>query len=280
MILAIRSRDFDQNVTCAALSCLAVLYKSRHMGPITAITREIRAGLSALGLAVTMLAAVPAFAESNSATVAATTESTLPIELGRAGWRLLMAPSKALAQFTSRGAGTIGVSAANAVAFPYRPVTADMDPKRRLSWRWRVDEAVLDTDLSRAGKDDRSLAIHLVFPVNRKKLSFWERIRLGLTRVFAPPLAGQALTYAWGGTLARRTILSNPHLYRHGNIIVLRNGAPPTGQWLTEDIDFLSDFRSAFGYSPPAPVFLAISADSDDTGGHSRGAIADLLVAD
>jgi len=119
-----------------------------------------------------------------------------------------------------------------------------------------------------------------VIPVDRKKLSFRERIRQGLTRVFAPPLAGQVLTYAWGGTLARRTILSNPHLDRHGKTIVLRSGAAPTGQWLTEAVDFGSDFRSAFGYSPPTPVFLAIAANSDDTGGRTDSATVDLLFAD
>ena len=97
------------------------------------------------------------------------------------------------------------------------------------------------------------------------------------TRVFAAPLSGKVLTYVWGGTRPRGSLLANPHLNPDGRIIVLRSGDGTTGLWQEEEIDFVADFRKAFGYIPPAPAYLAISVDSDDTASRSRGAVADLV---
>ena len=162
------------------------------------------------------------------------------------------------------------------MAFLDRPLDESMELNRRLVWRWRVDAAVPPTDLSRAPGDDRSLAVHVVFPLDQDRLSFWERVESAVTGMVAPPLAGLVLTYVWGGTQAEGSVVPNPFFDAKGRIIVLRNGAAALGRWTAEDIDFVADFRAAFGYEPPAPSYIAISSDSDDTGSLSRGVIAEL----
>ncbi len=202
--------------------------------------------------------------------------SELSSDLLAAGWRLFKVPGKDTAQFTQHGPAHIGVRADKAVGFLYRPLDGNMDHKRRLVWRWRVDQAVPPTDLSRAPGDDRSLAVHIVFTIDEDRLSFWESLELGFTRLVAPPMAGMVLTYVWGGTHAEGTVLANPYLSSQGRIIVLRGSDMPLGRWLSEEIDYEADFRTAFGYSPPAPIYVAISADSDDTGGRVLGGIDGL----
>ena len=221
--------------------------------------------------------AAPAAADRGEAAQLQEGDATVPLELRRDGWKLLSVPGTARARFARQGRGGIRLSAENAVAFLYRPVPGDMGAKRRLAWRWRVDRPVAVTDLSKIGRDDRSLAVHLVFPMESDGLPFWERINLAVTRIVAPPLAGKVLTYVWGGAQARGERLANPHLGAHGSLIVLRSGDEPTGRWVMEEIDFAADFRRAFGYSPPQPTYLAISTDSDDTDGRSLGVIADLV---
>ena len=230
-----------------------------------------------LSLAGLLLLAAPAGANDGESAGRLETGPEVPAELSREGWKLLSVPGKATADFALETPGGIRILAENAVAFLYRPIDGGMGEKRRLAWRWRVDEAVARTDLSKVGEDDRSLAIHLVFPIESEALSFWERIDLALTRMVAPPLAGKVLTYVWGGTQARGASLPNPHLEGHGAIIVLRSGDEPTGRWVMEEIDFVADFRKAFGYTPPQPAFMAISSDSDDTAGSSLGVVADLV---
>lgn len=234
------------------------------------------ARLSLSGLILMLSPMLLSPADSGTLIDAKAAASDLSSELESAGWRLLDVPGKAKAEFTKRSHDSIGVRADTAVAFLYRSVDDDMGPKRRLVWNWRIDETVPPTDLTRAPGDDRSLAVHLVFPVHEDRLSLWERMDLALTRLVAPPMAGKVLTYVWGGTHPEGSVLSNPYLDKRGKIIVLRSGDGPVGQWFMEEIDFVADFRMAFGYRPPAPVFLAISADSDDTGSRIFGAVADL----
>ena len=47
--------------------------------------------------------------------------------------------------------------------------------------------------------------------------------------------------------------------------------------WYDERIDFRADFERVFGYPPPAPDFIAVSGDSDDTMQRSSGRIAGLM---
>ena len=63
-------------------------------------------------------------------------------------------------------------------------------------------------------------------------------------------------------------------------IYILRSGDTPTGQWFTEKIDITADFERAFGYKAPSPMYIVVSADTDDTAGRSIGLIADIIFTD
>ena len=55
-----------------------------------------------------------------------------------------------------------------------------------------------------------------------------------------------------------------------GKFIVLRAGDTPHGQWLEEQVDLSGDYSRIFGGRRPPLIAIAISSDSDDTGGHNR----------
>lgn len=189
--------------------------------------------------------------------------------LRAAGWDILTVPGRPSAHFAAVGPEAVSVSAESAVAFLYRPVPEIDREARRLSWRWRVDEFVPDTDLSATGKDDRSLALHICFPADLDEMSFWQRVGHSIESTFSAPLAGRVLTYVWGGVQPVGSELANPHLdsdgKTSGTIIVLRSGGEAGGRWIMEEVDFVADFERIYGYPPPPPAYLAISADSDDT---------------
>lgn len=232
--------------------------------------------LIALAVVILLLPARMVLAQDSSGTQQSTAKGELPAALAQDGWRMLAVPGKAEANFSAKRSDKISVVTENAVGFLYRPVSTDMGEKRRLAWRWRVDRAVPATDLTQSGRDDRSLAIHIVFPAERERLSFWQRLNLDLTGAVAPPLAGSVLTYVWGGTQQQGDMIANPYFDERGRIIVLRSSDEATGQWFVEEIDFIADFERAFGYTPAQPLYVAISADSDDTRTHSQGVVAEL----
>ncbi len=203
----------------------------------------------------------------------------LPIgpDLEQAGWKVLTLSRKPPTHFVGRVDGVIKVTAESSVAFLYRDVPSASQHKRYLSWRWRVDLAMTPTDLSRKGHDDRPLALHVSFPSRSNKRDLWQRLR----RAFiGAPLSGKLLTYVWGGIGQRGDKLVNPHVEGDGVIYILRSGHTPTGQWFTEKIDIAADFERAFGYEAPPPIYIVVSADTDDTASRSIGWIADITFTD
>ena len=191
------------------------------------------------------------------------------------GWRALEVPGKAPAEFHGLSDRMIEVRADKAVSFLYRELGEDEEQGRYLSWSWRVDVNPMPTDLARKGEDDRPLAVHVWFEDD----SMGGNVFDWFGEIVGLPMHGRTLTYVWGGVAEVGASFPNPY-HEDGAIIVLRNGATPTGTWYRERIDLAADFTRVFGFVPRAPRYIAISADTDDTGDRSLGRIADLRFVD
>jgi hypothetical protein len=156
------------------------------------------------------------------------------------------------------------------VSLVWRPVEGALRDATRATWRWRVSESVVPTDLTLKGGDDRNLALYFVFVD--------EQTAAGLSGGNARQLLGnpntRALIYVWGGNHPVGSILPSP--YHPGlRTKVLRTGADGT---FAENVDLAADYRRAFGGAPGVLVGLAVSADSDDTDGRVRASVADLQL--
>ena len=199
------------------------------------------------------------------------------LDLDQAGWMVLAIPGKDEMRFIGLTDGAIEVRAENGAAFLYREVPPIEGQNHRLSWRWRVDETMPPTDLALKGSDDRPLALHIWFPADPNRASWWHRLsRVALDLVIDAPVSGKWLTYVWGCIGGRGDSLINPYTGPDGVIYILRSGDTPTGRWFSETIDIAADFEKAFGYPAPAPIYIAISANADDTGSNSVAVIADI----
>ncbi len=194
-------------------------------------------------------------------------------DLAKAGWKVLTFAGKPATQFTGRADGAIQVTAADSVAILYRRVSDGDKQKRQLTWRWRVDKTTPATDLSRKGHDDRPLALHVWFPEDQT--GSW--LETALAGIFDLPLPGKVLTYVWGGKGRRGDSIINPYIPLDGTMVILRSGDAPTGQWFGEQIDFATDFERAFNDHAPAPTYVAVSGDADDTMGQSLALIVDIV---
>ncbi|MCB2099865.1 MAG: DUF3047 domain-containing protein [Rhodobacterales bacterium] len=188
---------------------------------------------------------------------------------GLAPWMELTLPGRAANQFAAPAPGTVTVRSADSVSFLYRPVSGDEGTARRLRWSWRVDAQPPPADLAAAGRDDRPLAVHVWFQRDGRTLS-------GLLSGLAGFPQGRLITYAWGGIQAPGTVLVSPGLGGDGRVIVLRGGDAPLGRWIDEAVDLDGDYARLFGVPMPPPTHVAISADTDDMGGVSRGAVRGL----
>lgn len=234
---------------------------------------------SAYALTILLRMKIPLFALAAALLLAGTAAPGTARESGHdalSGWKVLKIPGKPATEFRGAPDGTIEVSASESVGFLYRELSKSITPVKRLSWRWRVDLTPPSTDLSIKGTDDRPLAIHICFDTEDAPPSRWSLLDHVGKWTRRSPLRGKVLTYVWGGTRNRGDRIENPYFKSKGQIIILRPGDSPTGRWFMESIDIVSDFEKAFGYPPPMVRMIAISADTDDRRGKSRGKIADL----
>jgi hypothetical protein len=205
----------------------------------------------------------------------ATETHGLDSALAASGWMELTIPGKTRAIYRLTDDGDLEARSNAGVSILYRMLAPKEQNCRVLTWRWRVDQAVPATDPAEAGKDDRDLAIHIWFPDNEGR-GLWRGLGRTVTKALGVPPIGKALTYVFGGTGERYRRLVNPHHDPDGVLVVLRPTGTETGKWFDERIDFAADFEKAFGKAPPKPMYVALSADSDDTGTRTVGRIAEL----
>ena len=193
-------------------------------------------------------------------------------DLAANDWRYLSFPGRQGAQFKASGGDTVIVRAEAGVGVLWHPVSLELSGAGYAQWRWRVTAGVDPTDLTRKGGDDRVLAIYFVFvdgPEAVENADLTELLRQG---------KGYLLMYVWGGSANPGTILPSPYFDGRGRTIVKRAADAPMAVWFKETADVRSDFRRAFGRLPGKLVAVAVSSDSDDTGGLNIAAVADLDV--
>jgi len=190
-----------------------------------------------------------------------------------AGWTVAGVPGKRTTVFSAGPDGVITIQADQSVGFLVRETPDARHPAQspngpRLTWRWRVKQAPPPVPPDAVGRDDRPAAVHVVFA----RTQDGEGAMTGLRRWFRgaavhEAFAGRTITYMWGGTLPAGTRLPNPYLRQDGWIIVLRGSETPLGEWRTETIDPMADYRALFGVAAPALTHLVLSADTEDSGG-------------
>lgn len=194
-------------------------------------------------------------------------EVTVPLA---EGWREQRFPRRIPNRFGFAPDG-IDILSDGGVSLALHPLPETAWGMRRAAWFWSVAEGVPPTDLTRRGGDDRNLALYALFlpEGDARRLS-----GAGTMRVMGARSA-RVIVYTWGGRAGGPRMFANPWLDGRGVTVVLRPAG--TGRF-AETADLAADARRAFGEAPAALVGLALSADSDDTGGRIRARIEGLRL--
>lgn len=199
-----------------------------------------------------------------------------PSLIGEGPWKLIKLRGKDVTRFEVEQNREMRVEAKGAVGFYYTKLSDIGDDKVMLQWRWRVDRQIPATDQAQKGGDDRAIAVHLWFDDDESGSLFGK-----LGSLLGYPRVGHLMTYVWGGVRDANTVMANPY-YDKGAIIIVRNGkAVAKGDWQLERRDVVADYARAFGHKPDLSKlrYLAISADTDDTGTVSSARVADVALS-
>lgn len=142
----------------------------------------------------------------------------------------------------------------------WRSVTARPDSVGRISWSWKVEQALVANDREReqAG-DDYAARVFIVFdgePFGR---------------------GTRALVYVWASTEPVESRYPNPFA---GDVvtIVVESGQAHWGSWRRVRRDFLADYRAAFGGAPERVTAVALLVDTDNTGGRASAWFTDVAL--
>ncbi len=194
-------------------------------------------------------------------------------DLHAAGWRDLTFRNYAATQYRAEDGG-LSILAEQSSSMLYRQLARENLSPRRARWSWRVDEGVGPTDLTKKGGDDAPAALYFVFADEKTA----ERLAVeapSMLRILGARKA-TTLVYVFGG--AETGPLKSPYLAGRSQSIVLRTAMSARGEWFSEDVDLAADHARAFGAPPARLIAVAVSSDSDDTGGRNVVFVRDLAV--
>ena len=150
--------------------------------------------------------------------------------------------------------------------FPFDKGAVNLARTPYLEFEWKRYGDAVSTDLSKKGGDDRILSVYLAFAYQPERASLKEK----LARPFVEASQGKdaparLLSYLWGGRPATDDWFENPYTGRAGYMKILSRPDEAEGVWLSHKVNVLDDFEDRFGYPPPPLLYIAVSADTDDT---------------
>jgi hypothetical protein len=131
----------------------------------------------------------------------------------------------------------------------------------RLSWRWRVHQLPVHSDIALKNGDDAAARIYLVFS----------------HRTLRHPLGTQALVYVWDNSHPVGTLLPNPYAPEHEKVIVAHSG-PAQPKWVRGEADVARDYAKAFGERPGLVTAVILAGDSDNTHSSTVADFDDLNI--
>jgi hypothetical protein len=144
------------------------------------------------------------------------------------------------------GAVLVIESQGSASALWYR---LEMSPEATafVSWRWRIDSALVGNEREREKKgDDYAARFFVIFddePFSRD---------------------ARAICYVWASGEPAGSEYRNPY-FSSVATVVLESGNDRAGSWVQEERDFLRDYVAAFGERPESISAVAVMSDTDNT---------------
>lgn len=157
-----------------------------------------------------------------------------------------------------------------------REVDLAIDQTPILCWRWWIAGVIDRADIRTKKGDDQAARVLVGLRLPRDTLSLGTRVKLSLGRArFGKLLPDGALNYVWDNKARQGTILPNAYTDR-ARMIVLQSGNGQAGQWVNERRDLAADMQGQFGTRAGRISLIALSTDTDNTGGVAHAAYADL----
>jgi len=142
----------------------------------------------------------------------------------------------------------------------YRKLKVDPRQYPLLRWSWKIAGTVSGENARSKGGDDFAARVYVVFP----GFFFWQT---------------RSIVYVWAGSLKKGEAIPSSYTGRV-MVVAVESGDLLVGKWVSEERNYLADYRRLFGEEPGELGAVAVMTDSDNTGGQARAWYGDIeLVA-
>lgn len=150
-----------------------------------------------------------------------------------------------------------------------------------LSFKWRLEEPLLEANLKTKNTDDAALKICISFDMPMEKVPFADRTKLKMAQFLSQDhLPTATICYVWAHVEPVGADFDNAFSSRL-HYFVLNSGETQLKTWQSHQRNISVDFLKAFGDEtnvvPPVTAII-VGADSDNTLGASLGYVSDIVV--
>lgn len=146
-----------------------------------------------------------------------------------------------------------------------KKIRVDLQKTPWLHWQWKIlaleqPPGTIESETTRPG-DDFAARVYLIIDGG---LLFWKT---------------QAINYVWSRQQTHESTWPNPYAGRKAMMLAVRNHQDPIGIWVNEARNVRQDLRRIFGKDIRYIDAVAIMTDTDDAGGSTSAAYANLFFS-
>ncbi len=177
-----------------------------------------------------------------------------------------------------KNSGAVVVKAISVASASGLTRNVSIDPKQYpiIEWRWKVDNIIQKSDVTRKDGDDYAARIYITFAYEPGKVSLGRKIKYKAARALFGDVPIGALSYIWENKSEIGTLAPNPYT-DFVRMIVVENGDSPVDAWRTGQRNVYEDYKRAFGEEPPMISGIAIMTDTDNTGESATAYYGDIV---
>jgi hypothetical protein len=143
-------------------------------------------------------------------------------------------------------------------------------------WRWKIDNLLKNSDVSRKEGDDYPARLYITFEYDPDKVSLSRKLKYKAGRAIFGDIPIAALNYIWETKTPVGTIVENAFT-DFAQMVVVESGPQKVGIWTDEERNIYEDYKRAFGDEPPMINGVAIMSDTDNTKGRAMAYYGDII---
>jgi hypothetical protein len=159
-----------------------------------------------------------------------------------------------------------------------RPVKIDPREYPIIRWRWKVDNVLTRSDVSRKDGDDYPARLYVTFEYDADKVQLSKKLKYAAGRALFGDIPIGTVNYIWETRTPVGTVVENAYT-DFARMIVVESGLQKVGSWVDEERNILADYKMAFGEDPPLINGIAIMTDTDNTKERATAYYGDILFA-